>query len=284
MKQLMNLGKIFKNCSVEVQKVSNPSVVSIVVPTKNSENTINSCLKSIKEQTYPDIEIIIVDNHSSDKTREIAQKYGKVLLKGPERSTQRNFGAQFARGNYVFFIDSDMELTPKVVDDCVKAAVCNHANAVVVPEVSIGEGFWTKCKALERSCYIGDDTIEAARFFEKDVFFGVGRFDEEITGQEDWDLQVRIAKVGFRIARINSFIRHNEGRLSLQKTMMKKRNYGKTLKIYTKKHPKEAGTQMTLIRPAFIRNWKKLAKDPVHAIGMLVMKVCEFGAASVGFF
>jgi hypothetical protein len=66
--------------------------------------------------------------------------------------------------------------------------------------------------------------------------------------------------------------------------VIKKRNYGKTLKIYTKKHPKEAGTQMTLIRPAFIRNWKKLAKDPVHAIGMLVMKVCEFGAASVGFF
>ena len=82
------------------------------------------------------------------------------------------------------------------------------------------------------------------------------RFDEEINGQEDWDLHVRIRKDGFRIGRINSFIRHNEGRLSLRKTMIKKRNYGKTLKIYTTKNPKEARAQLTLIRPAFIRNWR----------------------------
>jgi glycosyltransferase involved in cell wall biosynthesis len=261
----------------------NQSVVSVIVPTKNSESTISKCLRSIREQTYPDIEIIVVDNYSSDKTREIAQKYGRVLLKGPERSSQRNFGAQFACGDYLFFIDSDMELTSKVVDDCVKTAVCSHVNAVVVPEVSVGEGFWTKCKALERSCYVGDDTIEAARFFGKDVFFGVGRFDEEITGQEDWDLHVRIRKTGFRIGRINSFIRHNEGRLNLRKTVIKKRNYGRTLKIYATKHPKEASVQLTLIRPAFIRNWRKLAKDPVHALGMVFMKVCEFGAGWIGF-
>jgi glycosyltransferase involved in cell wall biosynthesis len=264
--------------------VNNQALVSIIVPTKNSENSIDNCLKSISEQTYLNIEIIVVDNFSKDKTREIAQKYAKVLLKGPERSSQRNFGARSARGNYLFFIDSDMELSSTVVEECVKATVCNHVNAVVVPEVSFGEGFWTKCKALERSCYVGDDTIEAARFFGKDVFFSVGCFDEEITGQEDWDLNVRISKAGFKIRRINSFIRHNEGRLSLQKTMIKKRNYGKTLKIYTTKHPEEASAQLTLIRPAFIRNWRKLAKDPVHASGMIFMKFCEFGAGWIGSF
>jgi GT2 family glycosyltransferase len=169
-----------------------------------------------------------------------------------------------------------------VVEDCVKVTVCNHVNVVVVPEVSFGEGFWTKCKALERSCYVGDGTIEVARFFGQDVFFNVGRFDEEIAGQEDWDLHVRICKAGFKIGRINSFIRYHEGRLSLRKTMMKKRNYGKTLKVYRRKHPKEASVQLRLIRPAFIRNWRKLAKDPAHALGMLFMKVCEFGAGCIG--
>ena len=257
-------------------------LVSVVIPTFNSEKFLETCLHSVRKQTYPNIEVIVVDNYSSDKTTEIAQKYGKILLKGPERSSQRNFGAQSACGDYLFFIDSDMELTPEVVDDCMKAAVCSHANAVVVPEISVGEGFWTKCKALERSCYVGDDTIEAARFFGKDAFFSVGHFDEEITGQEDWDLHVRISKAGFKIGRVNAFIRHNEGRLSLRKTMIKKHNYGKTLKIYRNKHPKEAGVQLRLIRPAFIRNWRKLARDPVHASGMLFMKACELGAAWLG--
>jgi glycosyltransferase involved in cell wall biosynthesis len=264
--------------------LSKQTVVSVVVPTRNSESTIDRCLKSICKQTYQNIEVIVIDNYSKDKTREIAQKYAKVLLYGPERSSQRNYGARSARGNYLLFIDSDMELSSTVVEDCVNATVRNHLNAVVVPEVSFGEGFWTRCKALERSCYVGDDTIEAARFFGKDDFFSVGCFDEEMIGQEDWDLNVRINQAGFRISRIKSFIMHNEGRLSLQKTMIKKRNYGKTLRIYTKKHPKEASTQLTIIRPAFIRNWRKLAKDPVHASGMILMKFCEFGAGWIGFF
>jgi len=262
--------------------MDNRPVVSVIVPTKNSESTINKCLRSIRKQTYPDIEIIVVDNYSSDKTKEIAQRCGRVLLKGPERSSQRNFGAQAAVGDYLFFIDSDMEVMPTVVENCVEAAVYSHANAVIVPEFSVGDGFWTKCKALERSCYVGDDTIEAARFFNKDVFFKVGCFDEEITGQEDWDLHVRTRKLGYKIGRIISFIQHDEGPLSLRKTMMKKRNYGKTLKLYAIKNPKEASAQLTLIRPAFIRHWKKLAKDPVHASGMLLMKVCEFSASWIG--
>ena len=178
--------------------MNNEPMVSVIVPTKNSESTIDECLSSLRNQTYQRIEIVVVDNHSHDRTREIAQKYGKVLVKGPERSSQRNFGAQAAAGCYVFFIDSDMKLTPKVVADCVNSVVHGHANAVIVPEISIGKGFWAKCKALERSCYIGDNSIEAARFFSKEIFFGVGQFDEQITGEEDWDLQARIAKAGLQ--------------------------------------------------------------------------------------
>jgi hypothetical protein len=79
---------------------------------------------------------------------------------------------------------------------------------------------------------VGDDTVEVARFLAREVFFGVGCYDEEITGQEDWDLQARIRKAGFKTGRINSFVGHNEGRLSLRKAVIKKRYYGKTLKLY----------------------------------------------------
>jgi glycosyltransferase involved in cell wall biosynthesis len=73
-------------------------LVSVIIPTFNSEKYIEKCLQSVKSQTYGYIEIIVVDKNSIDKTPEIAERYAsKVLLRGPERSTQRNHGAVNAK-------------------------------------------------------------------------------------------------------------------------------------------------------------------------------------------
>lgn len=258
-------------------------LVSVIVPTKNSAGTIEMCLQSIKNQTYPDIEIIVVDNYSDDGTVEIAKKNAKVFLKGPERSTQRNYGAENAEGTYLVFIDSDMELTQGVIEECVHEISKDGVGGVIIPEISVGEGFWTQCKALERSCYVGDETIEAARFFNKSVFWNMGGYDESIAGGgEDWDLPQKVKKAGHKISRIYSLIKHHEGRLSLLKTMRKKYYYAKTIRNYIKKNPEMAKKQMVLIRPAYIRHWRRLACDPIHTAGFLFMKLCEFGAGGAG--
>ncbi|MBA7695274.1 Poly(ribitol-phosphate) beta-N-acetylglucosaminyltransferase TarS [subsurface metagenome] len=78
--------------------------VSVIITTKNEEKNIENCLKSIKSQTYPQekIEIVIVDNNSTDSTVKIAKKFtDKVYNKGPERSVQRNFGIEKASGKYI---------------------------------------------------------------------------------------------------------------------------------------------------------------------------------------
>ena len=68
-------------------------LVSIIVPTYNSEKFLEGCLESIQKQTYSHIELIVVDNNSKDNTKEIARKYTeKVFNQGPERSAQVNFG------------------------------------------------------------------------------------------------------------------------------------------------------------------------------------------------
>ena len=265
----------------------NDLVVSVIVPTKNSEKFLEKCLISIKEQSYyPNVELIVVDNFSSDRTPEIARKYAdKFYQKGPERSSQRNYGAKMSKGKYLLFIDSDMELTKNVIRECVDV-VSSEKNivGVIIPEISVGEGFWAKCKALERECYIGDETIEAARFFEKKVFLKFDGYDEDIAGGgEDWDLPIRIKKSGYKIGRVNALIEHNEGKLSLWKSMRKKFYYAKTVRKYMKKHPDVVRKQFTLIRPAFLRNWKKLMRKPVHCFGMFFMKFCEFGAGGLGF-
>jgi glycosyltransferase involved in cell wall biosynthesis len=271
-------------------------LVSVIIPTKNSAEFLENCLKSIKSQTYKNIEMIVVDNNSSDNTKEIALKYTKLVFnKGPERSAQRNFGASKSKGEYLLFIDSDMELSKTVVEDCIRqvesypSTSLRTLGGIIIPEESVGEGFWAKCKALERSFYVGVDWIEAARFFDKRVFAEMKGYDEKQTGTEDFDLPQRIKeKYGDgSIGRINSFIYHNEGRLSLAYTLGKKFYYAKTAKIYaTKKSNSEYFKKQSSILERyklFFSNPKKLFKNSILGFGVLFMKTLEFAAGGLGF-
>ncbi|WP_202318621.1 glycosyltransferase family 2 protein [Archaeoglobus neptunius] len=73
--------------------------VSVVIPTYNSENTVDICLESIENQSYRNIEIIVVDRFSEDKTAEIAKEYkARVYKLDCERAKAKNFGLRRARG------------------------------------------------------------------------------------------------------------------------------------------------------------------------------------------
>ena len=259
-------------------------LVSVIVPTKNNEVTIRQCLESIKAQTYHKIEVIVVDNYSTDKTREIAECFGfRFLLKGPERNPQRNFGAHQASGKYLLFIDSDMELSSEVVADCAAVAQNERVQAVIIPEVSFGEGFWTRCKALERSCYTAEETMDLARFFEKDVFDKVNGFDENLVGFDDRDLHFRVVAAGGRVGNASALIRHNEGRARLANLMRKKYLYGKTLHQYLRKHRSEGNAKWLFYRVTFIKHWGKLIRHPILSLGMAFIQLCELSAAGAGY-
>ena len=264
-------------------------LVSAVITTKNSSDTLKDCLESIINQIYKNIEIIVADNNSIDGTKEIAFKYtDKVYNKGPERSTQRNFGVSQSTGNYLLIIDSDMILSEKIIESCVeKIQVDENIKGIIIPEESFGEGFWAKCKKLERSFYVGVNWMEAARFFEKNTFLKAGGFDESMFGGEDWDLSQRIGKLG-KIERIREFIYHNEGEISLTKTAKKKFYYSKHLERYAAKeiNKNSASLQLNILAryKLFFSRSKKLFKNPIVGIGMLFMKTCEFVFGGAGYF
>ena len=263
---------------------SNP-LVTVVVPTRNSAAHIVACLESIRAQTYEPLELVVADNHSTDATPALAASLAdRVVAIGPERSAQRNAAARAGSGDYLLFIDSDMALDPDIVGQCVEAVRADpERTVVVIPEVSIGQGFWARCKALERSCYVGDETIEAARFFPKALFLEIGGFDEGLpAGPEDWDLHERARLAGARVARTSAFIRHDEGALRLSYTLAKKYHYGGSMGEYMRRHPGLARRQLRLVRPAFVRQWRTLAAEPGVASGMLFMKSLEFAAGAAG--
>jgi glycosyltransferase involved in cell wall biosynthesis len=178
-------------------------LVSVIITTKNEEQVLASCIRSIQNQTYFSIETIVVDNNSGDHTKDIATSFGvQVFDKGPERSSQRNFGAKKAKGTYLLFLDADMELTLKVVEEAVvligqktMSRGQKKYKALVIPEESFGIGFWAACKALERSYYLGVPWIESARFFEKKAFQAIGGYDETLTGPEDFELPQRMKQI-----------------------------------------------------------------------------------------
>lgn len=262
-------------------------LVSVIIPTLNSSKILDFCLIAVKEQVYPSLEVIVVDNYSTDNTREIAKSSGaKILQKGSERSMQRNHGARNAKGKYLLFLDSDIGITSKVIDECVREAEGNKADAVVIPEVFVGDSFWAKCRALEKSSYLSrevDHKIEAARFFLTDVFWKMNGYDETIIGIEDWDLSQRVKEAGFKISKISSPMIHNEGKLTLIRSVWKAFYYAKNSSSYFDRARYSTVKHVVLSRFAWFRRWRLLMRDPAHLAGMLVMKSCEFFAAFFGY-
>jgi glycosyltransferase involved in cell wall biosynthesis len=119
---------------------SESPLVSIIIPTFNSGRTIGICLESIIKQTYREIEIIVVDNYSSDNTVKMAKSFNsKVIISSSERSAARNLGAKLAKGEYLLFIDSDMKLTKNVVKQCVEKAIKERFDAIIIQKYRKGK-------------------------------------------------------------------------------------------------------------------------------------------------
>lgn len=265
-------------------------LVSIIITTKNEEEVIGDLLKSITRQTYKDIEVILVDNKSTDKTLEIVSAFRKVKVYnfGFERSSQRNYGAKKSSGKFLLFLDADMRLSPKVVEECVRAAKAKkNIGSVIIPEQSLAFTFWENVKAFERSFYNekGDPITDAARFFRKKIFKIAGGYDDTITGPEDWDLPETIRELGFEDTRINAKIFHKERIGSLVVLFKKKFFYGLYAHRYLKKHNISAVSSKTIyfLRPLFYRNWRRLLAHPLLSLGIIILLLTQTVGGGSGY-
>ncbi len=263
-------------------------LVSVIIPVFNEEQVIERNLDSLKKQTYSKIETIVVDDSSTDNTVSLARKYTTRVFTRPhaERSIQRNYGASVSKGEYLLFLDADMELTPYVIEECIKKiTTSNNVGALIIPEEPIASNFWERVKAFERSFYndYGDTATDAARFFPKKVFLQAGGYDEKITGPEDWDLPETIKTLGYQIDRITSRIKHYERVTSPLKLAKKKYYYALKSHLYLKKHHISPVGPKTIyfFRPIFYKNWRRLVANPLLSLGMYTMFTLEliFGGA-----
>ena len=192
-------------------------LVSIVMPTYNRAQIIRDTIENIFQQTYPNIELIVVDDGSTDETRSILNSFGDRIRwtaqvnAGP--AAARNRGIAMARGEIVAFQDSDDTWHPSKLErqvallhragDSVVCCICNSnielpgkvvrsfETANIFP--SIPEGIWTNAPEILTTRFILFNQAAAVR---RDVLLRIGGFDESFRLMEDGDLGLRLALEG----------------------------------------------------------------------------------------
>lgn len=287
------------------------ALVSVVITTRNEAAHIGNCLESIKRQSYCPIEIIVVDNESTDDTIEIASRYTEhIFRKGPERSAQRNFGMlEKAKGAYILFLDADMILARTLIEHAVNRSAKEDITAFYIPEVILGSSFLSQVRRFERSFYDGTP-IDCVRFITKAALHEVGGFDLSMTGPEDWDFDKRVrarytaAILGsYSFAEIHSLLSddtelgtelvaklqsstdspvifHNERAFNLKSYLEKKRYYAGSFDTYRAKWPsndpdikKQFGFFYRFIG-VFVEEGRigRLLRHPLLALGMYYLR------------
>ena len=256
-------------------------LVSVIVPTRNSEQYLQDCLRSIRAQSYANVELIVVDNHSTDATRAIAAKYAdEVLVHGPERSAQVNEGVRHARGSFVYKVDSDFVLERDVIEQCVRAASEGYDAVVVHNSPDVRAGWIARIRKFEVDMYKYDLAHSSARFVREDVFERIGGFDETITAGEDYDFQNRLNAGGYRTGFVDAEALHLGEPTKLLQHLKAHHGYGREFARFTERNGR---AQLGFLRPVYLRQWRSFLAHPLRGLAFAAYNVCKYAAGASGY-
>ena len=153
--------------------------ISIIIPVYNVENFIRRCLESVANQVYPNIEVILIDDASPDKSIDIAKefintyKYSnifKIIIHEQNRglSAARNTGIKNSTGDYLYFLDSDDELYDKnAISILAENAAETHADVVIGNYMGVKPNSCYKSK-YNTNCTLKDSYLISA-FVKGDI-------------------------------------------------------------------------------------------------------------------
>jgi len=164
--------------------------VSVIIPAYNEEEDIKYCLDSLKNQSYKEIEVILVDDGSTDKTIEIAKKYKiKILMqshKGP--GAARNFGATKSHGKILIFVDADMHFEKDYIKNLVKPILDNknligttHDFEIATNTNNIWSNLWGEIRVSKNNA----KEVKIFRAIRKDKFLEMEGFDSKYGYADD---------------------------------------------------------------------------------------------------
>lgn len=206
-------------------------LVSIIIATFNSMSgtkNIQNTLQSIKNQTYHNIETLVIDNFSADSTSRVCESFGVRFFSLHEgRSQARNFGIRNMRGKYALFVDSDHVLSKTMVEDCVDKALRLGADCVLVPVIFVNVAkTLVNCSKMRNLEFKAGFGTQSLMLFYSAKLIGHIEFPLNVDLFEDMIFSSRVLRSQPVISNAKSYIYHVEDG-SINKLILRSWGYGK---------------------------------------------------------
>ncbi|SNZ03689.1 Glycosyltransferase involved in cell wall bisynthesis [Persephonella hydrogeniphila] len=216
--------------------------VSVIIPVYNGEKFISDAVRSVLNQTYENIEIVVIDDCSTDRTRDILfGDFGKLIDKkifyyrnkeNRERVYSRNKGISLSTGEYLFFLDYDDLWDKNYIQDTIPYLkeydiVYSFPRTFIDSSGKIIRKSNKKVSSLEKIIFSGLIGYPSASAFRKNSF---PEYKEEFLMREDWEIFIRSYLKGLKIKILDNnmvFIREHSNRTSRDK-----RFYYATVKVF----------------------------------------------------
>jgi glycosyltransferase involved in cell wall biosynthesis len=186
-------------------------LVSIIIPFYNSQDYLSQTIDSVLASLYPNVEIILIDDGSTDRSIEIAEKYviqypniSLYKQKNQGVSVARNLGISNAKGTYIIPVDSDDMIYEKYIEEAVKTLETNPNVKVVT-----AEGCFFGNKTGKRTLPNFDinllarkNTLHVSSVYRKSDWIRIGGYCPKMLGREDWDFWISMLKDGGDVVKL----------------------------------------------------------------------------------
>jgi glycosyltransferase involved in cell wall biosynthesis len=187
-------------------------IVSVVVPCYNGAKFIDDAVWSIRKQTYPAIDIVVINDGSTDNTQDLLEKHAKLdprvrVFSQYNRglSAARNVGIKQAQGEYICFLDADDVMLPEKLERQVHFLANDPSADLVYSDYFIGDPDLNPVGLVAVRIPSTDlfDAYACKNWFapmsplmRSKLIERVGEFDEQLRASEDWDYWIRCAQAG----------------------------------------------------------------------------------------
>ncbi len=223
--------------------------VSVVVCSYNGAKTLRECLTSLGQLNYPDYEVILVDDGSTDETQAIVADFPAVKCIHQENrglSVARNVGAEAAHGEIVAYTDSDCVADPEWLFYLIDAMQRQGVKAIGGPNVPPSSDSWTaKCVAASPGgpshVMLDDQRAEHVpgcnMAFDRQTLLAIGGFDPQFRqAGDDVDLCWRLMDAGFGIGFAASALVWHHRRNTVRAYLKQQKGYGRSEAMLMVKH------------------------------------------------
>ncbi len=191
-----------------------PNLVSVVIPTFNDERYLEECIRSVMQQTLGNVQIVVVDDCSTDGTQAIVANIGAPNLHSVRheinrgQAAARNTGLEIAQGQYVAFLDADDTMHPENLSRKVEAleqhpdvalvhsaveSMDEHGN-VLGPRRSNVKRADVRVEQLFPALLHGNLIVHSSVLVRRNAVDDVGAWDPELRYADDWDLWIRLSR------------------------------------------------------------------------------------------